>query len=139
MRRFPVNRLLGAAAIVVACVLAATWLASYEPAPAEADQPSQTTDDSNDSNDENTEKSDNKNLNRLDKLDRWRENLEDWNMIDEGQSQEWEDQTQQIRDLVEKGESAKREMEQLRDEFEGIGGGEGKDGEKIIDKLLEGN
>ncbi|TQL67678.1 serine/threonine-protein kinase [Nocardioides albertanoniae] len=152
MRRFPVNRLLGAAAIVIACVFAASWLASYEPAPAQADQPSQsepdTSDDSNTSDndaaddnsgdDGNGEESDNKTLNRLDRLDRWRENLEDWNIIDAGQSEEWEDQIEQIRDLVEKGESAKREMRQLRDEFDRVGGGEGKDGEKIIDKLLEG-
>ncbi|WP_406028407.1 protein kinase [Nocardioides sp. NBC_00850] len=157
LRKFPTGRLLGAVAIVIACVFAASWLAAYEPAPAEA-QPSQRSDnsdntdnnaDNNDTNDTNdnadnsadepVDKSDNKTLNRLDRLDRWRENLEGWNVIDEGQSQEWEDQIQQIRDLVEKGESAKREMEQLREEFDSLSKGDGKDGEKILDGLLKGN
>ena len=151
LRKFPTGRLLGAVAIVIACVFAASWLAAYEPAPAEA-QTSQSSDnsdntDNNADNSDNTDnsadepvdKSDNKTLNRLDKLDRWRENLEGWNVIDEGQSQEWEDQIQQIRDLVEKGESAKREMEQLREEFDSLSKGDGKDGEKILDGLLKGN
>lgn len=154
LRKFPTGRLLGAVAIVIACVFAASWLAAYEPAPAEA-QTSQSSDnsdntDNNADNSDNTDnadnaadepvdKSDNKTLNRLDKLDRWRENLEGWNVIDEGQSQEWEDQIQQIRDLVEKGESAKREMRELREEFDSLGKGDGKDGEKILDGLLKGN
>ncbi|HEY9352961.1 MAG TPA: protein kinase [Nocardioides sp.] len=154
LRKFPTGRLLGAVAIVIACVFAASWLAAYEPAPAEA-QTSQSSDNSdnadnnadNSDNSDNTDnsadepvdKSDNKTLNRLDKLDRWRENLEGWNVIDEGQSQEWEDQIQQIRDLVEKGESAKREMRELREEFDSLGKGDGKDGEKILDGLLKGN
>ncbi|MER6969625.1 protein kinase [Nocardioides sp. NPDC000445] len=151
LRKFPTGRLLGAVAIVIACVFAASWLAAYEPSPAEA-QPSQSSDDSNtaddntdssdntdNSADEPVDQSDNKTLNRLDRLDRWRENLEGWNVIDEGQSQEWEDQIQQIRDLVEKGESAKREMEQLREEFDSLSKGDGKDGEKILDGLLKGN
>ncbi|MEI7058878.1 protein kinase [Nocardioides sp. CCNWLW239] len=151
LRSFPTGRLLGAIAIVIACVFAASWLAAYEPAPAEADQPTQSSDNSNSvdnssdsgsegsdrSADPGTDKSDNKTLNRLDKLDRWRENLESWNIIDAGQSQEWEDQIQGIRDLVEKGESAKREMEQLRDEFDSLGKGDSKDGEKILDGLLK--
>jgi hypothetical protein len=161
LRKFPTGRLLGAVAIVIACVFAASWLAAYEPAPAEADQPSQSSDDSSgsdntdnnssgsdssentdnsdNSGDKSNEKSDNKTLNRLDKLDRWRENLEGWNIIDAGQSQEWEDQIDQIRDLVETGENAKREMEQLRDEFKSIREGEGKNGEKILDGLLKQN
>ncbi|NGN91909.1 serine/threonine protein kinase [Nocardioides sp. KC13] len=156
LRKFPTGRLLGAAAIVIACLFAASWLAAYEPAPAEADQPSQSSDNSDNSDnsgssddntdtgsdngtDQNTDASDNKTLNRLDKLDRWRENLESWNVIDEGQSQEWEDQIQDIRDLVERGESAKREMEQLRDEFDSLGKRDGKDGEKILDGLLKGS
>ncbi|NYI78759.1 protein kinase domain-containing protein [Nocardioides panzhihuensis] len=159
LRKFPTSRLLGAVAIVIACVFAASWLAAYEPAPAEADQPSQSSDNANGSDntdrssdnssgsddsgnsdnsaDKPTDKSDNKTLNRLDKLDRWRENLETWNIIDAGQSQEWEDQIDQIRDLVETGENAKREMEQLRDEFKGIREGEGQNGEKILDGLLK--
>ncbi|MFD7074973.1 protein kinase [Nocardioides sp. NPDC059952] len=155
LRKFPTGRLLGAVVIVIACVFAASWLAAYEPAPAEASQPSQSSDDSgssdntdtsaddnndnNSDNPDNTSKSDNKTLNRLDKLDRWRENLESWNVIDGGQSEEWEDQIQQIRDLVEKGESAKREMRELREEFDSLGKGDGKDGEKILDGLLKGN
>ncbi|MFE6645539.1 protein kinase [Nocardioides sp. NPDC057772] len=156
LRKFPTGRLLGAVAIVIACLFAASWLAAYEPPPAEADQPSQSSDDSggsdtdtntdtgsdnssDNSSDQNTDASDNKTLKRLDKLDRWRENLEGWNVIDEGQSQEWEDQIQDIRDLVEKGESAKREMEQLRDEFKSIREGEGQNGEKILDGLLKQN
>ncbi|MER7559211.1 protein kinase [Nocardioides sp. NPDC126508] len=151
LRKFPTGRLLGAVAIVVACVFAASWLAAYEPAPAEADQPSQSSDnssgsDSTDSNtepdntaDETTEASDDKTLNRLDKLDRWRENLEDWNVIDEDQSEEWGDKIDQIRDLVEEGQSAKREMRELRDEFDSLGKRDGKDGEKILDGLLKGN
>ncbi|GGU38687.1 protein kinase domain-containing protein [Nocardioides albus] len=156
LRSFPTGRLLGAIAIVIACVFAASWLAAYEPAPAEADQPAESSDSSNsvdnssdsdsgsegadksaDRNADKSDKSDNKTLNRLDKLDRWRENLESWNIIDAGQSQEWEDQIQGIRDLVEKGESAKREMEQLRDEFDSLGKGDSKDGEKILDGLLK--
>ncbi|OIJ25182.1 protein kinase domain-containing protein [Nocardioides luteus] len=153
LRKFPTGRLVGAVAIVIACVFAASWLAAYEPAPAEADQPSQSSDDSSgsdgtdsnpDSNsdntaDENTDASDNKTLNRLDKLDRWRENLESWNVIDEDQSEEWGDQIDQIRDLVEDGESAKREMRELRKEFDSLGKGDGKDGERILDGLLKGN
>jgi serine/threonine protein kinase len=147
LRKFPPGRLVGAAAIVIACLFAASWLASYEPASAEADQPSQSADNPDDSgnsgnsddSDETTDAADNKTLNRLDKLDRWRENLESWNVIDEGQSQEWEDQIQQIRDLVEKGESAKREMRELRDEFDSLGKRDSKDGEKILDGLLKGN
>lgn len=151
LRKFPTVRLLGAVAIVIACIFAASWLAAYEPASAEADQPSQSSEnsDNTDSDAENSDnsadestdksdKSDNKTLNRLDRLDRWRENLEGWNIIDAGQSQEWEDQIEQIRDLVEKGENAKREMEELRDEVKNIREGGGKDGEKILDGLLKG-
>ena len=145
LRKFPAGRLLGAVALVIACVFAASWLASYEPA--QADQSSRSSDDSSgadgtDNGTDNTDgsdKSDNKTLNRLDRLDRWRENLASWNVIDEAQSQEWEDQIQQIRDLVEKGESAKREMQELRDEFDSLGNGDSKDGEKILDGLLKQN
>lgn len=151
LRKFPTGRLLGAVAIVIACIFAASGLAAYEPAPAEADQPSQSSDnssgsDSTDSNtdadntaDENTEASGDKTLDRLDRLDNWRENLEDWNVIDEDQSEEWENQIDQIRDLVERGESAKREMRELREEFDSLGKRDGKDGEKILDGLLKGN
>ncbi|GGR54591.1 hypothetical protein GCM10010197_21370 [Nocardioides luteus] len=161
LRRFPTGRLLGAVAIVIACLFAASWLGSYEPARADSDQSSQGSDgsgssetNSDDEPDRGPEKGphegpgkgpgkgpdkESKTLKRLDKLDEWRENLESWNIIDEGQSQEWEGQIQQIRDLVEKGESAKREMEQLRDEFDQLGKRDGKDGEKILDGLLKGH